>query len=165
MIYHASMDDISSKLLYGCLETLVLAVLAREPLHGYALKWNLTEKSKYHIQPGFERLYRLLATLERRGWIAGNIEPAGRSRVRKVYAITSRGRKRLAFSDPPMERISISGQHVPETFRLTSQAIHKRRSFDISPGDISANYFAACPSNLFPDFISASRFLSRPPPA
>lgn len=97
MIYHGAMDDIHSKLLYGCLETLVLAVLAKEPLHGYALKWTLAEKSKYHIQPVFGRLYPLLAALERRGWIAGSIEPAGRSRVRKVYAITSRGRTRLEF--------------------------------------------------------------------
>ena len=97
MIYHDGMNDISSKLLYGCLETLVLAVLAKEPMHGYALKWTLAEKSKYYIQPGFGRLYPLLATLERRGWIAGSIEPAGRSRIRKVYAITSRGRTRLAF--------------------------------------------------------------------
>jgi len=97
VIYHAAMDDISSKLLYGCLETLVLAVLAKAPLHGYALKWILAEKSKYHVQPGFGRLYPLLATLERRGWIAGSIESAGRSRVRKVYAITSRGRTRLEF--------------------------------------------------------------------
>jgi PadR family transcriptional regulator PadR len=91
------MDDISSKLLYGCLETLVLAALAKEPLHGYALKWTLAEKSKYHIQPVFGRLYPLLATLERRGLIAGSIEPAGCTRVRKVYAITARGRTRLAF--------------------------------------------------------------------
>ena len=91
------MNDINSKLLYGCLETLVLAVLAKEPLHGYALKWTLAEKSKYHIQPGFGRLYPLLAILERRGLIAGSIESAGRSRVRKVYAITSRGKTRIEF--------------------------------------------------------------------
>ena len=91
------MDDISNKLLYGCLETLVLAVLTKEPRHGYALKWTLAEKSKYHIQPVFGRLYPLLATLERRGLIVGSIEPAGSTRVRKVYAITSRGRTRLAF--------------------------------------------------------------------
>ena len=89
------MDDISSKLLYGCLETLVLAALAKEPLHGYALKWILAEKSKYHIQTGFGRLYPLLKILERRGMIAVSIESPGRSRVRKVYAITSRGRTRL----------------------------------------------------------------------
>ena len=29
VIYHGAMDDIHSKLLYGCLETLVLAVLAK----------------------------------------------------------------------------------------------------------------------------------------
>lgn len=97
MIYHGAMNDISSKLLYGCLETLVLAVLAKEPLHGYALKWTLAEKSKYHIQPEFGRLYPLLAILERRGQITVSIESAGRSRVRKVYAITSRGKTRLKF--------------------------------------------------------------------
>ena len=97
MIYHGAMDDISSKFLYGCLEMLVLVVLANEPMHGYALKWILAEKSKYHIQPVFGRLYPLLAILERRGLIAGSIELAGRSRVRKVYAITSRGRTRLEF--------------------------------------------------------------------
>ena len=91
------MDDIHSKLLYGCLETLVLAALAKEPMHGYALKWTLAEKSKYHIQPVFGRLYPLLAALERRGLVGGRIEPAGSTRVRKVYAITARGRTRLAF--------------------------------------------------------------------
>ena len=91
------MNDIGGKLLYGCLETLVLAVLAKEPMHGYALKWTLAEKSQYHIQPGFGRLYPLLTNLKRRGLITVSIESAGISRVRKVYALTSRGRTRLEF--------------------------------------------------------------------
>ncbi len=91
------MNEPNSKLLYGCLETLVLAVLDKNPIHGYALKWTLAEKSKYHIQPGFGRLYPLLANLERRDLIAGNIQASGRARTRKVYTLTARGRTRLKF--------------------------------------------------------------------
>ena len=91
------MNDVGGKLLYGHLEALALAIMAREPMHGYALKWALTERSKYHIQPGFGRLYPLLASLERRGLIAGKLKLAGLSRVRKVYTITARGRTRLEF--------------------------------------------------------------------
>ena len=83
-------------LLHGNLETLVLAVLARRSMHGYALRWLLAESSRGAIQVSFGRLYPLLDILQRTGLAKRTFVMAGEHRVRHVYSITPRGRAELA---------------------------------------------------------------------
>jgi DNA-binding PadR family transcriptional regulator len=90
-------EDLDRKLLYGNLETLVLAALEREPMHGYRLRWVLAEQSGSEFQVTFGRLYPLLASLRRRGLVSRVTVKAGPVRERRVYSLTALGRAALDY--------------------------------------------------------------------
>jgi transcriptional regulator len=81
--------------LKGTTETLVLAALAHAPGHGYELIERVKRRSSGIFELGEGTLYPLLYKLEARGWISGRWENGGGDRRRRVYRITSAGRKRL----------------------------------------------------------------------
>ena len=89
-------DDRARQLLYGNLETLVLAALEREPMHGYGLRRDLAERSGDTIQVSFGRLYPLLHGLEKRHLITSRLVRVGAARAQRVYALTPQGRQELA---------------------------------------------------------------------
>jgi PadR family transcriptional regulator, regulatory protein PadR len=96
MIYHGPMtDEVDSRMMYGNVGTLVMALLARTPLHGYRLRQVLAETSRNSLHVSLSRLYPLLAALEKRGLVRSSVVKAGESREQRVYSVTPRGRKEL----------------------------------------------------------------------
>ena len=89
-------DGLYAKLLYGNLPALILALAADRPMHGYAIRRELIERTAGLIAPSFGRLYPLLRALERRGFLARRQVKAGPARVRAVYTITHPGRIELS---------------------------------------------------------------------
>lgn len=83
-------------LLHGNLETLVLAVLAKKEIHGYAIRWLLNDKSGGRIQASYGRIYPLLQKLQRTGLAKRRVVKAGETRTRGLYTITPHGRAELA---------------------------------------------------------------------
>ncbi len=83
------------ELLKGATETMVLAILAEKPSHGYELVERLRHRSEGIFQMGEGTLYPLLYKLEARGWIQGRWEPGTGQRRRRVYQITAGGRRQL----------------------------------------------------------------------
>lgn len=84
------------ELLKGATETMVLAALADAPAHGYDLIERLRKRSQGIFELGEGTLYPLLYKLEGKGWITGQWESGGGERRKRVYRITSDGRKQLA---------------------------------------------------------------------
>jgi PadR family transcriptional regulator PadR len=81
--------------LKGHLEALVLAVLADEPLHGYAVIEALRRRSEGAFELAEGTLYPVLHRLEADGLLASSwSEAAGRRR--RVYRLTRNGRRALA---------------------------------------------------------------------
>jgi PadR family transcriptional regulator len=81
--------------LKGHLDTLVLAVLADEPLHGYAVIEALRRRSEGAFELAEGTLYPVLHRLEADGLLASSwSEAAGRRR--RVYRLTRNGRRALA---------------------------------------------------------------------
>src|SRR3712207_6336041 len=80
----------------GSAELLVLALLEREPRHGYELSKLIETRSGGVLQFHVASLYPLLYRMEDRGWIEGRwVEKAGQRR-RRYYRITAEGRDVLA---------------------------------------------------------------------
>ena len=80
----------------GSAELLVLALLEREPRHGYELSKLIETRSGGVLQFHVASLYPLLYRMEDRGWIEGRwVEKAGQRR-RRYYRITAAGRAVLA---------------------------------------------------------------------
>jgi DNA-binding PadR family transcriptional regulator len=82
--------------LKGHLDGLILAVLSREPLHGYAVIEALKDRSGGKLALPEGTVYPALHRLERSGLLAS--EWAHDGRRRRVYRVTDRGQRELGLS-------------------------------------------------------------------
>jgi DNA-binding PadR family transcriptional regulator len=84
-----------TEILKGHLETMLLAVLAESPGHGYAVIEWLRSRSGGQFDLPEGTVYPALHRLERGGLIESEWD-AGSGRKRRVYRLTQDGRKALA---------------------------------------------------------------------
>jgi PadR family transcriptional regulator len=80
--------------LKGHLDSLILAVLASSPAHGYAVVEELKRRSGGAFALPEGTVYPALHRLERAGLLESRWS-AGEGRRRRVYRLTRRGRRRL----------------------------------------------------------------------
>lgn len=83
------------ELLKGNTATVVLAILAEGPLHGYQIAKEMRRRSDDALQLGQGVLYPILHRLEDRGLIRGEWEQSTGTPSRKRYAITKAGAAEL----------------------------------------------------------------------
>ena len=81
--------------LKGHLDTIVLATLREEPLHGYAVIEALRRRSEGAFELAEGTLYPVLHRLEAEGLLSSSWSDAS-GRRRRVYRLTRRGRAALA---------------------------------------------------------------------
>lgn len=95
-----------SDLLQGTLDMLILKVLNRGPLHGYAIAQRIGAISRALLQVPQGSLYPALHRLENKRLLsaAWTRTPAGRDV--KVYRLTSKGRRRLSEEVADWERLA-----------------------------------------------------------
>jgi len=77
------------------LATLILAVLAEAPSHGYAIAREIERRSEAALRLGEGALYPALRGLEGEGFIEGRWETAAGGPARKIYALTPDGAQEL----------------------------------------------------------------------
>jgi DNA-binding PadR family transcriptional regulator len=82
--------------LKGHLDALILSVLSREPLHGYAVIEALKARSGGKLALPEGTVYPALHRLERSGLLASDWADNGRRR--RVYRLTNRGQRELGLS-------------------------------------------------------------------
>lgn len=80
----------------GSTPTLILAVLADSPKHGYAIAREIEKRSKNALSLGEGALYPALRALEHEGLIVGTWEVQVSGPARRVYTLTEEGRGHLA---------------------------------------------------------------------
>ena len=85
---------IEAEQLKGHLDSLILAVLANEPLHGYAIIEQLKRRSGGALALPEGTVYPALHRLERGGLLKSEWSDEGRRR--RVYSLTARGRRELS---------------------------------------------------------------------
>ena len=78
-------------MLHGNAETLVLALLAEKPRHGYGIRKELAARSHDYFQFAFGRLYPLLASMEERRLVTSRIVEPGKHHERRIFTITAKG--------------------------------------------------------------------------
>jgi DNA-binding PadR family transcriptional regulator len=105
----------------------LLGLLTRGERHGYDLRRELAEEFGPEWRLDFGQLYRLLASMKRKGWVVARLEAGPLGPDRKVYAITARGRVALQrwLSEPVARmqrgrdefvlklRFGLAGQRAP----------------------------------------------------
>jgi transcriptional regulator len=82
-------------LVQGTLDLLILKLVAREPLHGWAIAVKLRSLSGDVLKVSEGSLYPALHKLEHRGWIKAEWRASDNNRRAKYYALTRGGRRRL----------------------------------------------------------------------
>lgn len=80
--------------LRGHLDALILAVVERQPLHGYAIMEALRERSEGMLDLPTGTLYPALRRLERAGYLRSAWTTIG-GRRRRTYRLTAAGRRTL----------------------------------------------------------------------
>ncbi len=81
--------------LKGHLDGLILAVIAGEPMHGYAVIEALKTRSQGRLELPEGTVYPALHRLERNGLLASEWSETGRRR--RVYRLTARGERELGL--------------------------------------------------------------------
>ena len=93
-------------MLQGMLDLLILRVLQREPLHGWAIGQRIRQLSDEVLQVQQGSLYPALHKLEEQGWIDATWGESENRRRAKFYELTPAGRARLAEETVQWERLS-----------------------------------------------------------
>ena len=92
----------------GTLDLMLLAILARAPMHGYGISQRLTvlSRDEFRVNPGslFPSLYRL----EQDGKLTAEWRDTEHNRRAKYYRITAAGRRHLERHRQRWSRVSLA---------------------------------------------------------
>ncbi len=87
---------IQTKLTKGLLDTIVLQLLNRQPMHGYQIIAKI--RKDFGIYFGASTVYPLLTSMEKKGYVKSTWNMDA-ERPRKIYAITKDGENVLNFAE------------------------------------------------------------------
>jgi PadR family transcriptional regulator, regulatory protein PadR len=108
-------SNISSELLPGTLEMLILKTLTWGPAHGYGIARHLERVSGDVLRIGESSLYPALQRLLVNDWVEAEWGESELGRRARVYKITRAGRKRMAEETEGFTRIAAAIFTVMET--------------------------------------------------
>lgn len=86
---------VSSDLLQGTLDMLILRALALQSAHGWAISQRIQQISNNVLQIGQGSLYPALHRLEYKGWIRAEWGASENNRRARYYSLTRAGKKQL----------------------------------------------------------------------
>jgi transcriptional regulator len=86
----------STELLRGTLDLLVLRVIENEPLHGWGIAQRINQLSGEQLKVNQGALYPAIYRLEAQGLLKASEGVAENGRKVRCYGLTVHGRKRLA---------------------------------------------------------------------
>ena len=100
-----------SKLLNGCLDVLILEVMAAGPSYGYLITQTVLQRSRGTFSLKEGSLYPALHRLERQAWLESYWEEI-EGRRRKYYRLTAAGKKELASRKAEWREFSLAVDRV-----------------------------------------------------
>lgn len=109
------LTNVSSDLLPGTLELLILKALARGSLHGYGIVEHLRVVSEDVLRVGESALYPALQRLLLNGWVRAEWGTSENNRRARYYTLTRSGRRQLAAECAEFERLSGAIRRVLQT--------------------------------------------------
>ena len=92
--------------LNGQLDPLILATVAEEPAHGYAILQRLKERSSGAFDLAEGTIYPALHRLERQKWIRAEWTVSERNQRTRIYELTAAGRRQLLVERSRWEQLT-----------------------------------------------------------
>jgi PadR family transcriptional regulator, regulatory protein PadR len=105
---------LSSELLPGTLDLLILKTLLRGPMHGYGIAQFIQQTSEDVLQVGEGSLYPALQRLLLNDWVRAEWGASENNRRARYYQLTAAGRKQLAAERRGFERTIAAIQKILE---------------------------------------------------
>lgn len=102
MFKASSQKEVSTKLMKGLLDLIILQFLSTEPMHGYQVITKI--RKNFGVYFGPSTIYPLLGTLEKKGYV-GSEWNMNYERPRKVYKLTNEGQSMLNFTEESLNLI------------------------------------------------------------
>jgi PadR family transcriptional regulator, regulatory protein PadR len=97
-----SQKEVSTKLMKGLLDMVILQFLSTEPMHGYQVITKI--RKTFGVYFGPSTIYPLLGTLEKKGYVDSTWN-MDFERPRKVYKITADGQSMLNYTEDSLNLI------------------------------------------------------------
>jgi transcriptional regulator len=94
-----------TELLQGTLDMLILGVLRRKPLHGFAIAERIKQLSDDALKVGEGSLYPALYRLQDKGWIESEWGQSENNRRAKYYKLTKTGRRRVEVESESWDKM------------------------------------------------------------
>jgi PadR family transcriptional regulator, regulatory protein PadR len=94
---------------------LILKVLARGQLHGYAVAERIQRLSDDVLSVGEGSLYPALYRLQDQGWISSEWGQSENNRRARYYTLTKAGRKQLEAEAAGWERMTLAIARIMQT--------------------------------------------------
>jgi transcriptional regulator len=88
-------NALSSDVLRGTLDLLILKTLSLAPMHGWGINQRIQQISRGMLDVNQGSLYPALQRLEQKGWIGSEWRATEQNRRAKYYALTTSGRRAL----------------------------------------------------------------------
>ena len=116
----------TGKTLAKIVQPAVLAVLARQPLHGYLIVQRLRAMRMFHAEcPDPAGVYRVLRSMDRRGLVTSSWDLGKAGPAKRRFTLTARGRACLKQWAETLEQYARSIEDLLATIREIS---HDRRA-------------------------------------
>ncbi len=97
-----SQKEVSTKLMKGLLDMVIMQYLNNEPMHGYQIITKI--RKNFGVYFGPSTIYPLLGTLEKKGYVNSTWD-MNHERPRKIYSLTSNGQSMLNFTEESLNLI------------------------------------------------------------
>jgi transcriptional regulator len=107
--------EATGALLPGTLDMLILKVVRRVPMHGYAVAQSIQEASRDVLKVEEGALYPALHRLEVRGLLKAEWGTSDNNRRAKFYTLTALGRRELDHEAAYWERVAAAVTRVMQT--------------------------------------------------
>jgi transcriptional regulator len=103
------------ELLPGTLYLLILKILARGPLHGYAIARRIKDSSEEALEIEEGSLYPALNRMLVKGWLTAEWGISENNRKARFYTLTPEGRKQLELETRQFDKLIEAIQLVMRT--------------------------------------------------
>ena len=117
MFKASSQKEVSTKLMKGLLDLIILQFLSTEPMHGYQIITKI--RKNFGVYFGPSTIYPLLGTLEKKEYVDSRWD-MNYERPRKVYSLTTEGQNMLNFTE---ESLSLICKRLTRTDLETEQPL------------------------------------------
>jgi PadR family transcriptional regulator PadR len=102
MFKASSQKEVSTKLMKGLLDLIILQFLSNQPMHGYQVITKIHKNFGVYFGPS--TIYPLLGTLEKKGYVDSHWD-MNFERPRKVYKLTNDGQSMLNYTEDSLSMI------------------------------------------------------------